>query len=157
MGIISIDPIPGSSIISAVLNIGTALIDRLFPDPQKAAEAKLELLKMQQAGELAALDAVKELALGQLKVNEAEASNTNWFIAGWRPAIGWVCGLGLAYNFVGYPIALWGMSVLKGFGIAAAFTPPPLFSGDLITLVFGMLGLGAARTVEKIMGAEGNR
>jgi len=120
--------------VTAALDIGGKLIDRLWPDPTKAAEAKLELLKMQQSGDLA-------LITGQLEINKAEAANPNWFVAGWRPYIGWICGTGLAYQFLVYPILV-------------AFEPKivQLDMGTLITLLTGMLGLGAMRTYEKFNG-----
>ena len=71
--------------ISAVLDIGGKLIDRLWPDPLQAANAKLELLKMQQNGDLAQM-------VAQTDINKVEAASSSLFIAGWRPFIGWGCG-----------------------------------------------------------------
>lgn len=120
--------------ISAALDIGGKLIDRLWPDPGQAAAAKLELMKLQQSGELAQM-------AGQLDINKAEAANANWFVAGWRPYIGWICGTGLAYQFLVYPILV-------------AYVPSiaQLDMGTLITLLAGMLGLGGLRTFEKTQG-----
>ena len=125
--------------ISAALDIGGKLIDRMWPDPAQRAAAQLELAKLQQSGELAQIT-------GQLEVNKAEASSTSWFVAGWRPYIGWICGTGLAYQFLIYPIL-------------AAFVPnvKQLDMGTLISLLAGMLGLGGMRTYEKVTNAEGNR
>jgi len=79
-------------------------------------------------------------------VNQAEASNANMFVAGWRPAVGWTCCAGLAYSFVIRPIMA--PLVMKSLG-----TPmEALDMGTLGTLLFGMLGLGGMRTVEKING-----
>lgn len=130
--------------ISAVLDIGGKLIDRLWPDATQAAEAKLELLKMQQTGELAQLAAETELAKGQLEVNQAEAGSSNLFVAGWRPWIGWVCGVAFSYHFVVQP--------LLAFILAATGYPVtlPTFNMDaLYTVLLGMLGLGSMRTFEK--------
>ena len=77
--------------ISAALDIGGKLIDRLWPDPTQAAAAKLELLKLQQSGEL-------QQITGQLEINKVEAANPSVFVSGWRPFIGWVCGTALAYQ-----------------------------------------------------------
>ncbi len=88
-------------IVAAVANIGGKVIDRIWPDPAQAAAAKLELLKMQQSGELAQLAAETDLAKGQLAVNAAEAANPSIFVSGWRPAVGWVCVLGLFTQFFG--------------------------------------------------------
>ena len=120
--------------ITAALDIGGKLIDRLWPDPTQADLAKLELFKLQQSGEL------QQIA-GQLEVNKAEATNTSVFVSGWRPFIGWICGTGLAYQFLVYPILV-------------AFVPKivQLDMGTLLTLLAGMLGLGAMRTQEKLQG-----
>lgn len=120
--------------ISAALDIGSKLIERLWPDPTQAAQAKLELVKLQQSGELAQMT-------GQLEINKVEATSANWFVAGWRPYIGWICGTGLAYQFLIYPILV-------------AYQPKvvQLDMGTLLTLLAGMLGLGGLRTYEKAQG-----
>jgi hypothetical protein len=133
--------------ISAALDIGGKLIDRLWPDATQAAAAKLELLKMQQTGELAQLTAETELAKGQIEVNQAEAGSSSLFVAGWRPWIGWVCGIAFAYHFVAQP--------LLAFILAATGHPVtlPTFNMDaLYTVLLGMLGLGSMRTFEKYKG-----
>lgn len=138
-------------IVSAVSDVAGKLIDRLWPDPAQAAAAKLELLKMQQTGELAQLAADTDLAKGQLAVDQAEATSTNIFVAGWRPFIGWVCGSGLAFQFLANPLLTWGAE-LFGKNVAV----PSLDIGTLMTLLFGMLGLGYMRTQEKLAGKAGN-
>jgi len=130
--------------ISAVLDIGGKLIDRLWPDATQRDAAKLELLKMQQTGELAQLAAETELAKGQIEVNQAEAGSSSLFVAGWRPWIGWVCGVAFSYHFVVQP--------LLAFILAATDHPVtlPTFNMDaLYTVLLGMLGLGSMRTFEK--------
>ena len=97
--------------ISILLDIGSKVIDRVFPSPEAAAAAKLELMKMQQTGELAQLAAETDLAKGQLAINQAEAQSTSVLVSGWRPALGWVCGAAFAWNWVGLPIARFGMAV----------------------------------------------
>jgi hypothetical protein len=126
-----------------ISSIIPGLLDKLFPDPTKAAEAKLEFLRLQQTGQLAELQAQADAIKGQLAINVEEAKSQNWFVAGWRPAIGWICGVALAYEFLFRPIAV-------GFGVGAF---PDLDMSDLNTILFGMLGLGALRTVEKVKGA----
>ena len=123
------------------------VLGQILPDPQAAADAKHKLLELAQRGELAHLDAEMQLALGQLKVNEAEANTGSLFIGGWRPAAGWVCVLGLAYQFLAYPLLAWAGNNLAGW------TPPPtLDMGTLLMLLGGMLGLGKLRTDEKLKG-----
>ena len=136
-------------IVSAVSTLTGKVIDRLWPDPAQAAAAKLELLKMQQTGELAQLAADTDLAKGQLGVNQAEAANANVFVAGWRPFIGWVCGSGLAFQFLLAPLLTWGTH------LAGKMTDvPSLDMGTLMTLLLGMLGLGGMRTMEKLNGVN---
>lgn len=124
------------------------IIDKIIPDPQAAAEAKLKTLEMAQRGELAQLDAEMQLALGQIETNKAEAS-TDLFRGGWRPAVGWVCASGLFYQVVGRPVLGWVAMNLWQWTI-----PPSLEMDTLMTLLFGMLGLGAMRTTERIKGSS---
>ena len=78
----------------------------------------------------------------QTKINEIEAGHRTVFVAGWRPFIGWVCGVALAYNFVIRDLFIW---ALKPENI-----PPALQMEHLMTVLLGMLGLGGLRTYEKI-------
>lgn len=131
------------ALIPAVISV----IDKILPDPQQAAEAKLRAVEMAQKGELAQLDADVRLALGQMEINKAEAT-TDLFRGGWRPATGWCCVAGLAYQFILQPTLPW---------VAALFgaTVPPLPAIDnetLLILLTGMLGLGGLRTVERVKG-----
>ena len=139
-------------LLSGLFDLGKGLIDRLFPDPAQAAAAQLELLKMQQAGDLAQLAADTDLAKLQIQTNIAEASG-NWFTAGWRPCIGWVCGAGLAYAALIEPFARFIAKVW--FGYTGEF--PVIDTTLTMQILMGMLGLGAMRSVEKVKGAESNR
>lgn len=121
-------------------------LDKIIPDPIERAEAKRKLLEMEQTQELAFLKAETDLAIEQIKVNLAEAQSSDPFTSRWRPGAGWVCVLGLAYQFLAQPLLAWGSSI----GNYPA--PPILDTGDLITLLFGMLGLGTLRTAEKVKG-----
>lgn len=125
----------------------TTILEKIIPDPKASADAKLELLKLAQAGELAALDAEMKLALGQIDVNKAEAS-TDLFRGGWRPFAGWVCGIGLGYNFLVRPLLPWIVNALGGDVPAL----PEIDINTLMGLLFGMLGLGGLRTFEKLKG-----
>lgn len=132
---------------AALIPAITQVLDKIIPDPQAAADAKLKALELAQKGDLAALDAELRLALGQLEVNKAEAT-TDMFRGGWRPAVGWVCVLGLAYQFILQPLLPW---VVALFGVQV----PPLPAIDnetLMVLLTGMLGLGGLRTIERVKG-----
>jgi len=137
----SLDP------ITAALDIGGKVIDRLWPDPAQGAAAKLELLKMQQSGELAQLTADTSLMIEQIKVNQAEAQNPSLFVSGWRPAIGWVCGAACGWNWIGLPIAKLGMEI---YGHPITLSPADLT--EMLPVLMGMLGLGGLRTIEKLNG-----
>lgn len=126
--------------VTALLDIGGKVLDRVLPDPAQQAAAKLELLKLQQSGELAQIT-------GQMEINKLEATNPSIFVSGWRPSIGWVCGAGFAVQFVVGPLAEWG-AALAGHPIKF----PQMDTGTMMPLLLGMLGLGGMRTAEKIQG-----
>jgi len=132
--------------LTALLDVGSKLIDKFLPDAGAKDAAKLELLKMHQSGELAILAAETQLATAQIATNTAEANNSNLFVSGWRPGVGWVCVAGLAFNFIVQPMLVW-LSSINTWPV-----PPQLDIGDLLTLLLGMLGLGGLRTAEKIKG-----
>jgi len=124
--------------ITTALGIGSKIIDRLWPDPQQRAAAQLELIKLQQSGELAVIT-------GQLEINKIEAGNASVFVSGWRPAVGWVCGAACAWNWIGLPVAKF---ALLTFGHSINLEPADLTG--MLPILMGMLGLGGLRTVEKI-------
>lgn len=128
--------------ISAALDIGGKLIDRLWPNPEEKDKAKLALLQLQQQGELTQIT-------GQLEVNKVEAASNSTFVAGWRPFIGWICGTALASDMIIRPLLTWGAALC---GKVVSY--PSLDMGTLLTLLAGMLGFGAMRTVEKTQGVS---
>jgi hypothetical protein len=134
--------------IGAIFDFGGKVIDKLFPDKDAADKAKLEMLKLQQEGAFKNLEMEFELAKGQMAVNAEEAKSPNAFVSGWRPACGWVCVLAYAFNYLIMPLANW---VVK-FGDLNAPAIVALDTGELTTLLFGMLGIGGLRTFEKIKG-----
>ena len=123
------------------------IIDKIIPDPQAAAAAKLEMLKLQISDSqfIAKLD--NDVISAQVGVNATEASNDNVFVSGWRPCIGWVCGAAFACNYVVVPLAVF---VSNLFGHVLAI--PHLDMSEIMPVLLGMLGLGALRTTEKIKG-----
>ena len=87
----------------------------------------------------------QELAKGQLAINKEEAKSGNIFIAGWRPFIGWSCGVALVWHFIAAQFIIFFAAL---FG--ATLPPLPEFDmGSLMTVLMGMLGLGGLRTFEK--------
>lgn len=130
--------------ISSIFAIGGKLIDKLFPDPEQKAKAHMELLKLQQDGEFKMFDVLSQSDKNQSDVNLEEARSESLFKSGWRPAIGWVCVGGLAYQVVFRPLLTWVAHNAWGWD-----APPSLEMDSLMTLLFGMLGLGAYRTYEK--------
>ena len=133
-------------LLGGLFDLAGKVFDKIFPNPQQAAEAKLKLFEMQQSGELKVLEAETTLALGQISINKAEAESTDFFRGGWRPFIGWVCGLGLFYQFLLRPILTFVLMVFE----TKVQTMPALELDTLMTLLFGILGLGAMRTTEKL-------
>jgi len=87
----------------------------------------------------------QELAKGQLEVNKAEAASTSLFVAGWRPAVGWVCVLGMASNFVLIPMVNFILALVE-----STITVPLIDTSTMMPVLLGMLGLGAMRSAEKI-------
>lgn len=126
--------------IDAIANLVSTAVDKIWPDANIEAQAKTDELKAQLTQELT-------YTIGQMDINKIEAGSTSLFVAGWRPAVGWCGALGYSYEFLLRPIAN---------GLAVAFGLPPIFPGIEIdalgTLLFGLLGLGTLRTVEKVKG-----
>jgi hypothetical protein len=134
------------SIIEGVGKVAGDLITTDKERLQMALEERkldLEEKKIDQATDLA-----------QVEVNKIEAASSNFFVAGWRPAVGWVGVLGLVYQFLGYPLMQW----LWVFGqsydiIPKGLNPPPdLDVEQLMTLLAGLLGFGGMRSFEKSKG-----
>lgn len=126
--------------ISAALNLGNTLINKIFPDPAQADAAKLELLKLQQTGELASMTA-------QTDINKEEAKSTSLFVAGWRPFVGWICGSAFALHFLLMPMANFMLVANDHKEVVLAFDMQ-----TLLTVLMGLLGLGGLRTYEKVQG-----
>jgi len=133
--------------IGSIFDFGSKVIDKLFPDKTEAERVKLELFKAQQAGELAELAAQWDNAKAQIAVNQAEAGSTSLFVSGARPFIMWVCGVGLAMQFLVSPLLIWGAAIL-----GKTLLLPALDMSTLLTLLLGLLGLGGMRTIEKLNG-----
>jgi len=121
----------------------TGLLDKFIEDKdQKNALAhEIATLATKQA---------HEAAMGQIETNKAEAAHCSIFVAGWRPMVGWVCAVALAYHFIIHPIVVF---AIVSFNVGLHPSDLPSFEMDsLMTVLLGMLGLGGLRTFEKTKG-----
>ncbi len=129
--------------ISAGLGLVDTFIDKFIPDKDLGTKLKAQARSEEFQGDL-------QLSLGQIAVNKVEAASKSLFVAGWRPFIGWTCGIALFYNFIIYRL-------LK-FAVAVFMESPPILptmdTSELMTVLLGMLGLGSLRTYEKFKGVS---
>jgi hypothetical protein len=125
--------------LAPLLDIGKTLLDRFVPDPEAKRQAEAEFLSMAMQGEL-------KQVIAQLEINAKEAAHPSMWVAGWRPAVGWVGALGLFYATIGQPVLAW-VSAARGWPV------PPDLNVDLLWVTLsGMLGIGGLRTYEKAKG-----
>lgn len=99
------------------------------------------------------------LVQGQLDINKAEAQNPSVFVAGWRPAIGWIGAIALAYQFLFYPLLGWGWKFFQAWHwVPMEMTPPPLLPADQLWVILtGMLGIAGLRSFDKMQGTQTDR
>jgi hypothetical protein len=90
-----------------------------------------------------------QMDLAQMEVNKVEAAHRSIFVAGWRPFIGWTCGIALALEFLVRPIAQWGLLIAE-----KTITLPNIDNEALYPILMGLLGLGTLRTYEKFKGVS---
>lgn len=122
------------------------IIDKIIPDPTAKAQAQLEVLKLQQAGDFKQIEADLQVMLAQSRVNEIDAQSPNFFRGGWRPAVGWVCVTGMGYTYILAPFLGW-VATMNGYP-----APPGIDTYDLLIMLGGMLGFGGMRSFERIKG-----
>lgn len=125
------------------------IVNKLIPDPAQKAQAQLALLQLQQNDEFKQIDAQLQSAQQQTDTDKTEAANANLFVAGWRPFIGWICGVGLGFNYLGMPLFNT-VSAVAGHPVNL----PPADLSEMMPILIGMLGLGGMRTYEKINGVN---
>jgi len=114
-------------------------LDKFFPDANEELKGKL-------AQAAAEINNEYQVTIAQLKINEVEAASPSVFVAGWRPAVGWVGAATLLYSGIG-------ISLMSYIGAFWGIPPLPVIDPTVVTnILYGMLGLGAARTVEKVKG-----
>lgn len=135
--------------LGSIFDLGGKIIDKIFPDKDAADKVKFEMMKMQQDGAFKEMELEYANMMQQAKINEVEAGSSNFFVSGWRPAVGWVCVAAYAFNYLGMPMFNW---VVK-FWTLNAPQITALDTSELTTLLFGLLGIGGLRTFEKIKGA----
>lgn len=137
---------------SAAFSIGETIIKRIWPDPEQQAEALQKMAALQQQGDLAFLDSEVKLLTGQMEINLMEAKHGGLFKGGWRPFVGWTCGVALAYKFVIQPFLIFAVQTAAHFGGGELFPLeflPEIEWSELSVILLGMLGLSASRTYEK--------
>lgn len=128
-----------SGIGTLAKDIRTAITGEAPLDPNKRAEIELKLIELET-----------NLQTAQAKINEVEAASPNIFVSGWRPAIGWICGISLFVYFIVNPIGGWAYLLYTGKTVLL----PALDVEALFSLVVAMLGLGGYRTFERIKGVQ---
>jgi hypothetical protein len=129
------------SLITSLVGPVSGLLDKFIEDKDQKAKLAHELATM-------ADNHAQQIALAQIDVNKAEAASGSFFRGGWRPFVGWTCGIALLYHFILSPLILFAVAL---FGIE--IPPIPEFDmGSLLTVLMGMLGLGGLRTYEKQKG-----
>jgi len=126
------------SVLNALIGPVAGLLDKFIPDAGEKMAIAHELSTMAEKH-------AHELSKGQLEVNKVEAASSNMFVAGWRPFIGWVCGLGFLSNFILIPMSNFGLALAK-----SAIIIPMIDTTQMMPVLLGMLGLGGMRTVEKL-------
>ena len=124
--------------LQALIGPVAGLQDKFIPDADQKMKIAAELSTMAERH-------AQELAKGQLEVNKVEAASKSMFVAGWRPAVGWVCVLGMAMNFIIVPLGNFGLSVAD-----IQVVIPMIDTSQMMPVLMGMLGLGAMSTVEKV-------
>ena len=117
------------------------VLDKFVVDADKRLEAE-QLAVMQ----------LQALNLAQIEVNKIEAANSNLFVSGWRPAVGWACASSFLYAVIGNDMLNWVLQLSTQItGKVVPLLPEPDATLTL-ELLFALLGLGGYRTYEKIRG-----
>ena len=123
--------------IQALIGPATKLLGKFIEDKDQKNKLAHEIATM-------ADKQAHEIAKSQIEVNKAEAQSRHWWIAGWRPACGWICTLAMGYHFIIQPFLIFFLTL---FGLKMDI---PTFDMDtLMTVLLGMLGLGGLRSFEK--------
>lgn len=127
--------------LEALIGPVTGLLDKFVEDKDQKARLAHEIATMAEKQ-------AHQLAMAQIEVNKAEAASGSIFKGGWRPFIGWTCGVAFAYHFVLQPLLVFVVAV-SGAALPAL---PEFDMASLMTVLGGLLGLGSLRTFEKYKG-----
>jgi len=129
------------SVLTSLVGPVTGLLDKFIEDKDQKAALAHEIATMGQKH-------AQEAMLAQLEINKAEAASGSLFKGGWRPFVGWTCGIAFAYHFVLQPLLIF---VFAYIGLE---TPdlPKFDVGTLLPVLGGMLGIGGLRSYEKTKG-----
>ena len=127
--------------IGSIINGVGKIADDLFTSDE-------ERLKVVLQEKIVEADLVKS----QLEVNKAEAQHKSIFVAGWRPFIGWVGGIAMAYQFILYPMLTWFWVLFQAKGwVPQEMSPPPVIDAEALWVVItGMLGVAGMRSFDKV-------
>ena len=138
------NPIAVSAVGGIIGAVGNVIDDLVTADAERMS-AQIELAKIDAS-----------LLTSQMEVNTAEASHASIWVAGWRPGVGWVGVAAMAYQFLVYPMLVWGWALLQAKGwIPSSLAHPPMLDTDALWVILsGMLGIAGARTFEKVKGVS---
>jgi len=131
--------------LQALIGPVSGLLDKFIEDKDAKNALAHEISTMAERH-------AQELAKGQLEVNKVEAAHKNMFVAGWRPAVGWVCVAGMAGNFIIIPMTNFGLAIAESTVVI-----PLIALSEMMPVLMGMLGLGAMITVEKTKKVQRDR
>jgi len=133
------------AILDSLIAPVTGLLDKFIADKDTKNRLAYELSTMAERH-------AQALAKAQLEVNKEEAAHKSLFVAGWRPAVGWVCVCGMASNFMVIPVANFALALAE-----STIVIPALDTAEMMPVLLGMLGLGTLRTAEKVKGVQRER
>ena len=125
------------SLVATLVGPVTGLLDKFIEDKDQKAMLAHKIATMSEEHH-------QDLMKAQIEVNKVEVSNSNLFVSGWRPFIGWTCGLGMFGNFITIPFANFVLALLE-INIVIPLVPLE----TMMPVLMGMLGLGAMRSYEK--------
>ena len=125
------------SLVATLVGPVTGLVDKFIQDKDQKAMLAHKIATMSEEHH-------QDLMKAQIEVNKDEASNSNLFVSGWRPFIGWTCGLGMFGNFITIPFANFVLALLE-INIVIPLVPLE----TMMPVLMGMLGFGAMSIYEK--------